>query len=1375
MIPLEIAGGSAVTQRRKSQSVGLLMIVVFSAVLLWALAAMVWPAPGVYANYPLVTVDGSARVDEGGIVVPELNTGDASVLANGSGLTLTKTVDDDTPNPGQLITYTITISNSGTSNATDALISDTLPSGLTLAGPVTLDPPSAGTTGTPPILASGVTITAGESVTVTFPVTVNTGLTSGTVITNTAAVTSTEVSPPVTGTVSITIANVAPVASDMTLSTHEDTPLTSTLSASDANGDGLIYDIFINPSHGGVTITDTLTGSFVYTSTEDYNGIDTFTYIVTDSGSLTDTATVTITVQAVNDPPVANDDVYNVNEGDILTVTFSAGVLANDTDIENDTLTTTLVSAPSHGTLDLNPDGSFTYVHDGETDSDHFTYQAHDGTDYSNVATATINIQLFDPVITAITVTSASPTYFYAPPLDVDAGGQVFFNSVFGEGGGQTITVTISFTDAYPYNLTGSPAFGDPPGSDISGPPWTLTYTIEMGANSEPNRVFTVTDKAGLTDTAVITFTRDNVDPIVEFTDVTNPGYDSGGGELDTDGSNWYDKDDFPSGNWTFTSTTSDDGAGRASCSAFWDHSNDTYDHTTGCTLDGDGSFSSVNNDDDGTVTVTVTITDHVGNSASNLVVFSIDNTKPTIYPGSPPIVEGSPYLYANDLTVYYGDEMGTASQAFTVQGNAQDSGVGLDYVAYSAALNQGASQDSTHLENWYRDYTANRNNTTSGVITVTVYDRVGNFATQTFTYTRDITSPDIYYGSPSVVEDSDYLYAEGTTVYYSNQMGGISQSFTVQGNAADNGGGAGLWRATFSSPDLNDPGDDLILPDWSGIYDVESSDSGTGPITVRVYDNVSNWSEKTFNYVEDTTAPTVKLTNVTDPGYDFAGDELDDDGSNWYNDGDFIAGIWEFTSDTADDGAGLASGTAFWDHSGHQTVRPLDCGTDGDGFFSDVTGDDDGTVTVTVTIADHVGNSASDAVVFNIDNTKPTVTLPSISESSDYLHADGLTIYYGDDMGSVQTFTVNGSSNDTGVGLDRATFSSAFGATPDDDTTPNTWSGRYYPDNQNWGNGTIYVTVYDLLDNAAFRTFHYIRDITPPVVDVTCPAVTSVPSFLVSWNNSADSPPDASGLNHLDVQYKVGSDGQWRDWLMDTSLAEATFGPTFPVIVEDNYTYYFLVRAEDNVSNEQQSNGEDATTYRSGVKKVFLPIVIAPDPNWGFETGNFTSWQHGGELAQSVSTDMPHSGNYSALLGSPSYPCNGVPIGSAWLRRSVTVPSSGSPTFSFYYRIFTQDKTAPEYLGVFDLGTVVPSGDRFAVEINGEQLFADANTTKKEICDPAHGILYPTPHDLDWQHGIVPLSNYKGQTIEITFHNYNWPDKWYNTYTYVDDVSVQW
>jgi len=125
-------------------------------------------------------------------------------------LSLIKAVDDDTPNQGQVITYTIAITNGGGLATTNALISDTLPTGLTFVGPIALEPSGAGSIGTYPILAHGVTITAGESVTITFTAAVGSGQAGNTVITNTAFVTCTEVITPQTGSKAITVSDVTP-------------------------------------------------------------------------------------------------------------------------------------------------------------------------------------------------------------------------------------------------------------------------------------------------------------------------------------------------------------------------------------------------------------------------------------------------------------------------------------------------------------------------------------------------------------------------------------------------------------------------------------------------------------------------------------------------------------------------------------------------------------------------------------------------------------------------------------------------------------------------------------------------------------------------------------------------------------------------------------------------------------------------------------------------------------------------------------------------------------------------------------------------------------------------------------------------------------
>ncbi len=96
--------------------------------------------------------------------------------------------------------------------------------------------------------------------------------------------------------------------------------------------------------------------------------------------------------------PVANADNYDVTENTPLTVNAFAGVLANDTDADGDQLTASLVSGPSDGTLQLNPDGSFTYTpNTGYTGTDSFEYQDSDGAENSQPVFAVLNVLAAPP------------------------------------------------------------------------------------------------------------------------------------------------------------------------------------------------------------------------------------------------------------------------------------------------------------------------------------------------------------------------------------------------------------------------------------------------------------------------------------------------------------------------------------------------------------------------------------------------------------------------------------------------------------------------------------------------------------------------------------------------------------------------------------------------------------------------------------------------------------------------------------------------------------------------------------------------------------------------------------------------------------------
>lgn len=186
-----------------------------------------------------------------------------------------------------------------------------------------------------------------------------------------------------------------PIARDDFYTTDEGTPLTVPspgVLANDFDFRGLPLTAILvsGPSNG--TLTFNSDGSFVYTPNAGFTGTDTFTYQASNGVSRSLVATVTITVNATNQPPVANDDFYATDVNTELTVP-APGVLANDTDPNGDPLTAQLVTGPSNGTLELNPDGSFTYNPNLDfTGTDTFTYQASDGTALSNVATVTIEV-----------------------------------------------------------------------------------------------------------------------------------------------------------------------------------------------------------------------------------------------------------------------------------------------------------------------------------------------------------------------------------------------------------------------------------------------------------------------------------------------------------------------------------------------------------------------------------------------------------------------------------------------------------------------------------------------------------------------------------------------------------------------------------------------------------------------------------------------------------------------------------------------------------------------------------------------------------------------------------------------------------------------
>ncbi|MDW8419307.1 MAG: Ig-like domain-containing protein [Chitinophagales bacterium] len=160
--------------------------------------------------------------------------------------------------------------------------------------------------------------------------------------------------------ITVTPANDPPVANNDLINTPEDTPVTISVLANDTDPEGNISNpptILDPPSNGTVTVNPN--GTITYTPNPNYNGTDTFVYVVCDDDGLCDTATVIVTVTPVNDKPVANNDNATTPENTPVNI----NVLNNDTDIDGPlTGQPSVIVPPANGTTTVNPNGTITYT-----------------------------------------------------------------------------------------------------------------------------------------------------------------------------------------------------------------------------------------------------------------------------------------------------------------------------------------------------------------------------------------------------------------------------------------------------------------------------------------------------------------------------------------------------------------------------------------------------------------------------------------------------------------------------------------------------------------------------------------------------------------------------------------------------------------------------------------------------------------------------------------------------------------------------------------------------------------------------------------------------------------------------------------------------
>ena len=270
-----------------------------------------------------------------------------------------------------------------------------------------------------------------------------------------------DTSAPATVTVNV-VQNNPPVADAQAVTTAEDNSVSITLTAGDPDGDSLSFSTTA-PSHGGLSGA---APNLTYTPAADFNGSDSFDFTVDDGKGGTDTASVTITITAVNDPPVATDQTVNTQEDQPVGFTLAAA------DVDGDSLSYTPLAVPTNGVV-TGSFPTFTYTPAaGFIGTDTLTYSVADGNGGSDSATVTfVVVERNDPPV---------------------AGSQVVNTA---EDTPATVTLAGSDPEGGPVTF----AVGTPGHGTLSGTAPNLVYSPAADFNGADSFTFSVTDDLGQT------------------------------------------------------------------------------------------------------------------------------------------------------------------------------------------------------------------------------------------------------------------------------------------------------------------------------------------------------------------------------------------------------------------------------------------------------------------------------------------------------------------------------------------------------------------------------------------------------------------------------------------------------------------------------------------------------------------------------------------------------------------------------------------------------------------------------------------------------------------------------------------------------------
>ncbi|MBI3879110.1 MAG: tandem-95 repeat protein [Verrucomicrobia bacterium] len=292
-------------------------------------------------------------------------------------------------------------------------------------------------------------------------------------------------------TVSITVTpvNDAPVADAQAVSTFEDFAKAITLTGSDVEGSNLTYAIVAPPAHGSLSGTPP---NVTYLPATNYFGTDSFTFKVNDGQLDSTPATVSLTINAVNDPPVAIAQSITTPE-DIATNLTLTGF-----DVEGSNLTFAVITGPTNGTLTGVAPNLLYRPNTNFFGTDSFTFRANDG--QADSAAATVSL--------TITPVNDAP---------------VAFTNLVVATENQPRPITLTGADLEGSNLVFS-IVSTPTNGTLSGTPPNVTYLGATNFNGQDSFTFKVNDGQldSLPARVVVSVSHSNYPPVANAQSVTN-------------------------------------------------------------------------------------------------------------------------------------------------------------------------------------------------------------------------------------------------------------------------------------------------------------------------------------------------------------------------------------------------------------------------------------------------------------------------------------------------------------------------------------------------------------------------------------------------------------------------------------------------------------------------------------------------------------------------------------------------------------------------------------------------------------------------------------------------------------------------------------